>query len=186
MAGTGAAPSYQFPGHPLMHSGLPPLPSASNPMFVVHMPKPPLAAPYDPMIFGGIPQGMIPPHPLQQLIDNLQQQAQAVSEHQTTIHLKLKKAKEALAGHHAEQSQDEFENRKDSDARAPSARKDEYSSHKNPNKQMPPPDVRDGDPQHVSYNYDDSHTTPFSIPAGEPAPAYGHRLDNHDSSHHEY
>lgn len=174
MAATGAHGAYHMPSHPMLHAGLPHLSSASSPVFVVHMPKPPLAAPYDPLILGGIPQGMIPVHPLQQLIDNLQQQAQVANEHQNTIHLKLKQAKEALSSQLSDHSYDEIENRKDTDTRTRSGRKDDYGKNTHNNVK---PDNGNNDAQLVSYNYDDApSSTSFPLPSRDITP-YGHRLD---------
>ena len=57
-------PPYQghLSGHPLM--------PARSPVFIVHLPKPPIAVPYDPLIIGGIPHNMIPIHPLPQIINH--------------------------------------------------------------------------------------------------------------------
>ena len=164
MAATGTHNSYHMPGHPILHAGVPQYVSrmpASSPVFVIHMPKPPMAAPYDPLILGGIPEGMIPVHPLQQLIENLQQQAEASNDRDANMHQNhMTQAKEVLTGRFSDPRRDEIENRKDADGRELAGSKDDFNNQSQKSGNMSSADLGGNDSQ--NYNYDDvASSTPF-------------------------
>ena len=181
MAAASPHTSYQLPGHPMLSSALTQLPAASAPYFVVHMPKPPIAPPYDPLM-QAMPHPLIPVHPLHHIIENLQQQAQAASDQQYAIHVKLKQAKEALATHHHYDTiQDEIERRKDTlNRNAGEKRKVDLGKIISGDGKGPLMDR--SDEQVVEYSYDEElTTTPFPrLPPEDPQqqspPPYGHKL----------